>query len=390
MKLQNGFALLHLFILVFVIVLSLPALAAEVSEKELVMRINDLRGLKLPKDQSEIEKMNKRLDSTWKFFKDNKEKAIPILKKELEAQLLKKESDNYFLLDVGLFLFSEDEIASKDLALRALKKLDPSSEMIQADFRRIFNLTLGIASSHEKGILEVIDNVFLRAERKVIVPEHYLTLDPTLTCVYLYGIYGPDSEDYLVNKLEKEPVHVKRVLEILNWIGTERSFHSVRKIMISQPNYETFVRSIGYFLRLGGAEGRRIVLDMDMRRFDARSREYYEKIKLQAEEQTYQTFYKSFESLPGDKTLSDDVLKQRLRAMCESYGKENTTNPLAVLNSKAPIDDLIAELVKIRSRMFYRVSDEALYDVQVTNTLIDALLYKKQAVFFGTERQLEK
>jgi hypothetical protein len=102
-------------------------------------------------------------------------------------------------------------------------------------------------------------------------------------------------------------------------------------------------------MRLGGEKGRRIVLDTDIKRFDDKTHEYFQKIKPAVEGQSYEIMYKSFESLPGDKTLSDDVLKERLKAMYENYGKDDITSPIAILNSKLPVDYLINELVKIRS-----------------------------------------
>lgn len=359
----------------------LPSIiTAEVSEKEIFLKINELRGLKLPKSQDEIEKINDKLNSLEKFLHNNKEKAIPILKRELEAEIIKDNPDNFFLLFVGHFLFREDEKANKELALKTLKKLDPDDEIIKADFRILFDLTLGIAAVHDNRILEVIDSIFLPTAEKVFIPEHYLTLNASLMCVFLYGVYGPDSEEHLLGMLQKEPAHTRRILEILNWIGTERSVDHIKKIMITHSDYETYSRTIGFFMKLGGPKGKSIVLNTDIDNLDVKAREYYEKIKQDVEQQSYKEMLKIFETMGGEKTLPDDILKQRLKTMYENYGKDDKTNPLAILNSKLPVDYLIDELVKIRSRMLFRVSDEALYDVEMTNTVINALLYKRDKV----------
>ena len=62
--------------------------------------------------------------------------------------------------------------------------------------------------------------------------------------------------------------------------------------------------------------------------------------------------------------------------MYADYGKDNRLNPQALLDSRLGRDYLIGELIRIRSRMFSRVSDEALSDVELTNAVINTLRYR--------------
>lgn len=67
-------------------------MASDISEEEVIARINELKGLILPKEKGDFENTNKKLDSIWTFLQDNKEKAIPILIKEIEAEITKNKA----------------------------------------------------------------------------------------------------------------------------------------------------------------------------------------------------------------------------------------------------------------------------------------------------------
>jgi hypothetical protein len=62
--------------------------------------------------------------------------------------------------------------------------------------------------------------------------------------------------------------------------------------------------------------------------------------------------------------------------MYESYGKDSRLNPQALLDSTLPKELLITELMRIRTRMFMRVSNETLSDVELTNAVLNTLRYR--------------
>ncbi len=176
------------------------------------------------------------------------------------------------------------------------------------------NFPTVFAASHDTHALALIDRSFLATKQQIFIPQHALTLSPALMCVFLYGVYGPASEDHLLRLLEQGNENAKIILEILAWIGTDKSIPLAKK----------------------------------------------------------------FDTFPGEKTLPPDTVKQRLAGMYENYGQDTRTNPAAILNADLSGDYLITELAKIRSHMFHRISDEALEDVRISNFLIYALLFWQQ------------
>jgi hypothetical protein len=77
-----------------------------------------------------------------------------------------------------------------------------------------------------------------------------------------------------------------------------------------------------------------------------------------------------------DKRIAE--LKDALSAMHLNYGGDDKTSPRAFLASGLPRTYLTAELSRIRTRMFFRVSDEALSDVKITNALLTPLYYRQK------------
>ncbi len=62
--------------------------------------------------------------------------------------------------------------------------------------------------------------------------------------------------------------------------------------------------------------------------------------------------------------------------MLAKFGQDDRTSPLSLLNSGLPAPYLLGELAKIRSQMLFRLSDEALSDVEATNALMNGLRYR--------------
>jgi len=62
--------------------------------------------------------------------------------------------------------------------------------------------------------------------------------------------------------------------------------------------------------------------------------------------------------------------------MIGNFGKDERTSPLAIFDSGLPSSFLIAQLLEARHRSLYRLTDEGLGDLQVTNALINGLRYR--------------
>ena len=150
----------------------------------------------------------------------------------------------------------------------------------------------------------------------------------------------------------------------------------VGDVLSASPNYETFSRVTAFMMQAAGPAGRDFMLKLDPSKLDPQSREYLSKIHSAIQAMSFETIRGSLASFPGDKKLSDPEVRLRIDAMIANYGKDERTSPLAILDSGLGPDSLIASLLKVRSRSLYRLSDEALSDVEVTNTLVNALRYR--------------
>jgi hypothetical protein len=118
------------------------------------------------------------------------------------------------------------------------------------------------------------------------------------------------------------------------------------------------------------------MLKLDPSKLDAQSREYLAKVHPAIQSTSFEGVRKSLAEFPGDKKLSDQQVTSRLDAMIANFGKDNRTSPLAILDSGVASDVLIATLLKVRTVSLYRISDEALGDVEITNTVINGLRYR--------------
>jgi hypothetical protein len=146
--------------------------------------------------------------------------------------------------------------------------------------------------------------------------------------------------------------------------------------MPAQSDYDLFTRELTFMMINGGPEGREAMLQVDPAHLDAQSKPYYEKVRPAIEAQSYPQLRKKFEQFTGETKLNEEQIKQRLAAMYENYGKDNRLNPQALLDSTLKKDYLIGELSRIRARMFSRVSDEALSDIELTNAVMNTLRYR--------------
>jgi hypothetical protein len=355
-------------------VLLTGTLHAATLEQETITQLNVIRAIKAGGTEAANAAYNKQMDAAWQFFAANKPQVLPILRSQLQAELAREQPSDLILLDIGFFLTnetSEDKLLARD----ALFRLNPRAAIVQTSRLELFELTHTVAQDRDPRVLGLIDSEFLSSDRKIFIPQHALELDGTLACVFLYGAYGSDSEAVLRARL-KDPLAVKRVLEVLAWLGSPDSVHAVGEALSASPNYETFSRVTSFMMRAGGAAGRDFMLTLAPDTLDARSREYLSKVRTAIQAASFETVRKSFANLPGEKKLPDAEVKSRLTDMIAHYGRDDRTNPAAILDSGLESDFLITQLLEVRSRTLYRLSDEALDDVSVTNALINGLRYR--------------
>ena len=354
---------------------------AGVTEKQVIEKLDFLRSVKVTSDKEKISFYNAEMDKTWKFFRDNEKDALPILKKQLEAEASKNQPSHLLLLDVGFFLMLSGKPEYQGSAEKVFFKIDPHDAVVSANLQQLFDFSYRMSQNHNSAILPYLDKAFLsRKDAVVFVPQHSMKLERGLINVFLYGVYGPQAEQHLQQLLEQNyktnPELSRYIVELLIWIGSEKSLPQVKALMEAQRDNDTFLRCVAFLMSNGGKQGQQIMLGLDTAKLDAKSKQYYDRVKDKIQQTSFENYQKMLERIPGEKKLDNAVVKTRLQAMYDNYGKDTETHPLAILNADLPKDYLIDQMQQIRSRMLYRLSDEALTDVKITNALLNALRYR--------------
>lgn len=351
--------------------------AQPVSIEEQTMKwLAVIRAIKPEGDREATDRTNKQLDEAWEFFKANKPTVLPILRRELSNELRKQKPNQMLLLDIGYFLRLQKDRKDKEMGRQAFFAIDPDAQIIRRNGEQLFRFAHAMATDRNPGTLAVLDKLFLRGNVTAFIPQHYLSLDETLVCVFLYGMFGQDAEKHLNAQLTDRSVAL-RIMEILTWIGSPDSVPQVTAAMTAGSDYDALARGTAFMMTVGGPQGRAAMLALPIESFDEKARQYYAKVRPKIEAITYEALVARFKDFPNPGPISDDELKKSLAAMYRNYGKDDKSSPLTFLHSGLPKTYLIPELSRIRSRMFFRVSDEALYDVKVTNMVLNTLYYKQ-------------
>ena len=129
-------------------------------------------------------------------------------------------------------------------------------------------------------------------------------------------------------------------------------------------------------MQVAGPAGRSYLLSLGPNKLDARSQQYLAKVRKDIQSTSLESFTAVLSRAPGEQHLSDAEVLKRLDLMVRNLGVDDKTSPMAVLNSGLPDKVLIDKLMVIRSRTLFRLSDEALSDVEANNMLLVALRYR--------------
>lgn len=360
-------------------VLLVQGAPCQASEAEILQQLNQLRGVQPTTDSNKLAAVNARLDAAWKFLLAHQNESAPIIQLELTGALAAQPADQLFILDTAHLLLSFDQQRHAALALKALAKLDPNADILRYNLRELFNFTYAVAQTGQPDVLAQIDRLFLLNTNRLVFFDapHYVDLAPTELCAFLYGITGTNAEDHLLSVIENNKAARLRALEVLCWVGSERCIPRVKAVLEASRDYETFSHAATFLTDLGGPAGRDAVLQASPTPLDARTRTYLNRILPIVKGRSADTLKASLKELGGtlDQTITDAQLKAALKKMHDNYGADNETNPYALLTSKLPRPFLLEQLKSIRTRTFYRLTNRALEDVQVTNLLINALQF---------------
>jgi hypothetical protein len=347
------------------------------AQRQALAHVERLRSVRAATKPEEAQTFNRYLDEAWKFFLANPKDALPVLRRELAVEMTQKPRNDFMLLDLGYFLHEHGEAPDRVPAREALLAIDPGAPVIRFNEQELFEFAHAAASDGDARVLPFLDRAFLRAKRTIRIAQHDLTLDETGACVFLYGAYGPDAEAHLRRQLGDAAVR-RRVLEVLIWIGSPDSNAEVRSVMLSSArDHETFVRAATFLAKMGGPQGRFLLLGVNARSLDARTQAYYEGIRKALERTTFAALAKPFETAANVR-LPDAEVRRRLAAMNSGYGSGERVPPEALLHSALPRELLIEQLVRARERLLRKIAANALTDVQLTDALLNALYYREK------------
>jgi len=343
---------------------------ASVGDADVVARLAQIRAMQAPADATAAREQNLTLDNAWRFFGDNKPQSLPVLRRELAAELRKPQPNQLLLLDVGYFLGRQGEAQDRQLALQTLLAIDPDAPLVKAGSEQLFRFTHTAAASKDERLFPLMDKAFIRNKVTVFVPQHAFTVDEASSAALIYGQYGAKGEARLRTLLGDSTV-VNKVLEVLIATGSPDSVPAVAKLLASEDP-DTFARAATFLARTGGPQGRDVLLALDAKALQGKSREFFAQIQPQLKGMSYEKMRGQRSETP----VSDEQVRQRLQTLYERYGQHDDLQPSDILYSNLPKQQLIDELTRIRERTFLRISDEALADLEITNSVLNTLRYR--------------
>jgi hypothetical protein len=358
------------------------------AQRQAAAHVERMRTIRAASSPDEARRYNAWLEEAWKFFLANPKDAVPVLRRELAVEMARKPRNDFMLLDLGYFLHEHGEARDRAPAREALLALDPAAAVMRFNEQELFEFTHAAASDGDARVLDFIDRAYLRASRTLSVATQAaaapgqgappaLNLDATGLCVVLYGSYGPGAESHLA-RLLRDPAVRRRVLETLIWIGTPESNADVREVMnAAGQDYETFVRAATFLIRAGGPQGRFFLLGVNPRTLDARTRDYYAKIRKGVQDTSFAELAKAFDT-QAHARLPDEELKRRLAALNSGYGSGERVPPEAIVRSTLPRAFLVEQLQRSREGALRRLTPSSLADVRVTDALLNALYYREK------------
>jgi hypothetical protein len=356
---------------------ALPSPGAEptATRQQVLAHLDHLRAVRAGAGTEATERYNRQMDEAWRFFDTHAAVALPVLRDQLAMEIRKEKPNQLLLLDIGFFLNSKGTRQDQGLAREALFALDLAAEIVKVNDKELFEFTHQVAATRDARTLPFVDRAFLRSKGTIFIPQHVLTLDETLVCVFLYGVYGDGAEQHLIPLL-RDPSVARRVIEILIWIGSPAAIPDVKAAYGRSQDRETFARITAFMMKAAGPEGRETMLSLRPEELDASSREYLQKILSAVRDTRYESLRQPFGPPDAAPHLTEQEVRSRLATMLTTHGRDDSTEPGSILDSAVPSRELIGELTKIRTAALHRLSDEGLSDVAATNAMINALRYR--------------
>ncbi len=340
------------------------ALAGDAAtDASIAARIAQIRAMPAAANSAAAGAQRRELDAAWRYFGDYREDAVPLLRRELAAELRSPHPSQPLLLDAACFLLAYGADSDKALATQAALAINPDAFL---DGPQLFRLMHAAAASRDARLLPLIDRIFLRKAVSLPLPQQGSAIDETGVRALLYGQFGLAGERHLANQL-RDPALGKPVLDVLQLVGSPDSVPAVTPLL-QNPDMEIFTRAVNFLLRAGGPQGRLAVLALSPRALSKEARGFLapmrEKLAQQPAPQA------------GKGALPDTEVRRQLDVLEASNGNYDGIDPAAIVQSSLPKKELIERLSRIRERTFARATNEALDDADTTSTLLNALSYR--------------
>lgn len=343
--------------------------------------LDGLRGIQVPakEEKAKFDELNKRMDVAWAFIASHEAIALPIVEDELRKAVAAKMPDQFFLLDMGNLLAFHRGKQAAGLGLSALARLDPKSEIVQANWVELFHfvMRLGAMDTEPARYLEQMDRLYLDSKLDVTFFQapHYVQLTPLDVESMVYGVAGEPAAQHLAAMLGRKGTNNTQVLSILSGIGSEDYVPQVAAVMTAARDAKTIGACVTYLMEVGGPAGRSAVRALNVTQCDAEAQAYYKKIQPEVEKVSFPAMIAILEA-QDNTPVSDAKLQQLLDAMEAHDGADNQIPPVALLKSRIPAGRLLTQLKRTRYRSFRRETNHVFEDLEMTNFIINALQFK--------------
>lgn len=336
-------------------------------ELELAGRIAAIRAMPPAANAAQVGAQRTELNAAWRVFGIYREDAIPLLRRELSAELRAPRPSAQLLLDAACFLLAYGSEADRGLALQAALALPPGAML---DGPQLFRLVHAAAASRDPRLLPLIDRAFLRNDVSLPLPQQGSAIDEGGVRVLLYGRFGAAGERHLQPFL-KDAALVKPVLDVLQLLGGPDSLPAVLPLLRS-GEMEVFTRAVHFMMRAGGPEGRQALLALPAQGLSAEAREFMAQVREQLGRQPAPG------GGAGQASVPDAEVRRQLDALEGAADNGAAFDPAAILRSGLPRQELLERLARIRDRHFGRASNESLALIETTAALINAVRYREQ------------
>jgi hypothetical protein len=372
---------------VAVLLLALPGVQlSRADEGGVVQALDALRGVQPVHGEEQLTRLNARLDAAWRVLESERGVSLPIVARELRAELAREQPDQFFVLDAAYFVLSGADPESEwpgatELALASLAAIDRAAPIIEMNGVGLLRLAHATARVAGPRAWPQLDRLFLDRDLSVefFQAPHYVRLQPHGVRVLLYGATGPEVEDRLARLLaagkheELEPTLVAMLVEL----GSESSVEAVRALIQRRGDWRAFGMAVTMLMEVGGPAGRAAVLGARVEHLDSESRQYLESLRAAVQAVDYARLEKSVMAMDRESPLFDDEeLVRRLQAYAQT-GVDREISPGNLLKSRLPKDTLIVLLKQIRSRALWKLNQHALDEVWTANQIMNALQYRE-------------